>query len=184
MEFPILQTERLILREWQVSDALDLYNIFMNDSVLQYTGIPVFSSDNDALRRIENSRIYFHEKIRGITWGAYDCESGKVIGDVELNFNAKHFRAELACSFAPKAWGKGFAFEAMKEIVRYAFDEFPLFKMNRLEAYVDPQNTSARKLIEKLGFKNEALLNEYYFERGKLVDQHIYGLVRKEWKVI
>ncbi len=179
MEFPILETERLILREWTDDDANSVLEIFGNESVVQYTADEPYE---DGMRRVIGSRVFFHEKNLGLTWGIFERKSGKVLGDIDFTYKDKRdFRVSLGCCFAPHAWGKGFASEALKEVIRYGFEDFPLFKVNRLEAGTDPRNFSAQKLLERLGFKNEALLRDYYFERGKFVDQHIYGLLRKDW---
>jgi ribosomal-protein-alanine N-acetyltransferase len=185
MDFPTLHTERLILREWQESDAAHIYEIFRHESVIQYTAVEPYTSPDDGLKRVEGSRIFFHEKNLGIVWGIFERESGKVLGDIDFTWKDKRdFRVQLGCCFAPLGWGKGFAFEAMKEVIRYAFEDFQLFKINRLEAGTDPRNISAQKLLEKLGFQQEALLHDYYFEHGKFVDQHIYGLLRYDWERI
>ena len=182
IEFPALQTERLILREWQDDDAENLVQIFGHESVVQYTSNDAYVSLADGMRRVEGSRNFFHEKNMGITWGIFEKETGKVLGDIDFTYTAKnHFRVILGCSFTPDAWGKGFASEALKEVIRYGFEDFPLFKINRLEADVDPRNTSAIKLLERVGFTNEALLRDYYFERGEFVSKHFFGLLRKDW---
>ena len=182
MEFPTLQTKRLILREWTDEDAENLLEIFGHESVVQYTSNDAYVTVADGIRRVEGSRYFFHEKNMGITWGIFEKVNGKVLGDIDFTYTAKdHFRVILGCSFKPDAWGKGYASEALKEVVRYGFEEFPLFKINRLEADVDPRNISAIKLLERVGFTNEALLRDYYFERGKFVDKHIFGLLREDW---
>ena len=182
MEFPILHTKRLILREWQDGDAANILEIFGHESVVQYTSVEPYKSHEDGMRRVEGSRIFFHEKNLGFTWGICERETGKALGDIDFTYKDKRdFRVQLGCCFAPHAWRKGFASEALEEVIRYGFEDFPLFKVNRLEAGTDPRNISAQKLLERLGFKNEALLHDYYFERGKFVDQHIYGLLRDDW---
>jgi ribosomal-protein-alanine N-acetyltransferase len=183
MEFPILQTKRLVLREWTDDDAENLCEIFGHESVVQYTSNDAYTSLEDGMRRVNGSRMFFHEKNMGITWGIFERESGKVLGDIDFTYTAKnHFRVILGCSFKPDAWGKGFASEALNEVIRYGFEDFWLFKINRVEADVDPRNTSAIKLLERVGFKNEALLREYYFERGKFVNKHFFGLLREDWE--
>ena len=182
MEFPTLQTERLILREWTDGDAENLYEIFRHESVVQYCPFEPYTSHEDGLKRVEGSRIFFHEKNLGFTWGICERETGKALGDIDFTYrDRRDFRVQLGCCFAPSGWGKGFATEALAEVIRYGFEDFPLFKINRLEAGTDPRNTSARKLLDKLGFREEALMRQYYFEHGKFVDQHIYGLLREDW---
>jgi ribosomal-protein-alanine N-acetyltransferase len=181
MEFPTLETDRLILRDWEKSDANDLYEIFRHDSVLQYTGSYQFKTIEDALKKIEAYNSYIDKEL-GLSWAVIDKVSSRAIGSIDYTYLKKHFRVDIGCCFTPSASGKGFGYEAMKEIIRYSFEDFTLFIINRIEAGTDPRNIPARKLLDKLGFKEEALLRDYYFERDKFVDQHIYGLLRKDWE--
>src|SRR5437879_6260757 len=104
MEFPLLQTERLILREWTDDDAENLVEIFGHESVVQYTSNDAYTCREDGMRRVNGSRIFFHEKKMGITWGIFDRESGKVLGDIDFTYKDKRdFRVQLGCCFAPHA---------------------------------------------------------------------------------
>jgi ribosomal-protein-alanine N-acetyltransferase len=183
MEFPTLETERLILREWTVEDVGNLYDIFRHESVVQYTSNDAYKSLEDAMRRVDGSRIYFHDQNMGITWGIFEKKTGKVLGDIDFTYKDKRdFRVQLGCCFAPHGWGKGFAAEALNEVIRFAFEDFPQFKINRLEADTDPRNIHAINLLERLGFINEALLQDYFFERGRFVDKNLFRLLRKDWE--
>src|SRR5579872_5477471 len=108
MQFPTLETERLILREWTDNDAENLIEIFRHESVVQYTSVEPYKTHEDGMRRVEGSRIFFHERNMGLTWGIFERESGKVVGDIDFTYKDKRdFRVQLGCCFAPYAWGKG-----------------------------------------------------------------------------
>src|SRR5882724_9448351 len=121
MEFPTLQTERLILREWTDDDAENLIEIFRHESVVQYTGSFPFNSIEDSTKKIAAYKYYI-EKELGLSWAVILRTNGKAIGSIDFTYERKHFRAEFGCSFMPNVWGKGFASEAMKEVLRYAFE--------------------------------------------------------------
>jgi len=158
MQFPILQTPRLILREWTDADAENILEIFRHESMVQYTPVDPYRSPEDGMRRVEGSRIFFDKK-QGITWGIFEREGGKVLGDIDFTYKDKRdFKAQLGCCFAPQAWGRGFAFEAMKEVIRYSFEDFPEFTLNRLEAGTDPGNT-----LRSNYSKNSDLKMKHYF---------------------
>jgi ribosomal-protein-alanine N-acetyltransferase len=183
MKFPTIQTDRLILREWTDDDAENLVAIFGHESVVQYTSNDAYISREDGMRRVKGSRIFFHEKNLGITWGIFEKESGKVLGDIDFTYKDKRdFRVQIGCCFGPHAWGKGYASEAMREVIRYGFEDFSLFPINRLEADTDPRNISAIKLLERVGFTNEGLFREYFFERGRFADKHLFGLLRRDYE--
>ena len=183
MDFPILKTERLLLREWTDNDYENIFQIRSHESVAKYTSEDPYQIIADSHWRVDGSRMYFHEKNMGITWGIFDKESGRVLGDIDFTYKDRaHFRIQLGCMFAPHAWGKGYATEAMKEVIRYGFEDFPQFKIHRMEADTDPRNASAIKLLENIGFRKEGLLLDYYFERGRFVDKLFFGLLRSDWE--
>jgi len=77
-----------------------------------------------------------------------------------------------------KHWGAGYMLEAMRGLVRFAFEEMQL---RRLEAEIDPRNAASAKLLERLGFVREGLLRQRWDLKGEVTDSGLYGLLRAEW---
>ena len=74
---------------------------------------------------------------------------------------------------------KGVSYEATKQILDYAFDELGLEKV---WLCVDDLNLPAKKLYEKIGFKQEGLLRKDIYFKNKMIDRCMYGIVKDEWK--
>jgi ribosomal-protein-alanine N-acetyltransferase len=71
--------------------------------------------------------------------------------------------------------------EALSAIIDFGFGEMEL---NRLEAVVMPENTASIKMLEKLGFRKEGLLEEYEKWGSKgFVDLCMFAMLRKAWSV-
>ena len=69
--------------------------------------------------------------------------------------------------------------EALSAIIDFGFGEIEL---NRLEAVVMPENTASIKMLEKLGFRKEGLLEEYEKWGSKgFVDLCMFAMLRKVW---
>ncbi len=58
-------------------------------------------------------------------------------------------------------WGKGYATEATKRLLKFAFEETPL---EELVATIDPQNTASRRVLEKCGLVHEGIRRAYAVE--------------------
>ena len=58
---------------------------------------------------------------------------------------------------------------------------FEAMDLNRMEAFIDPQNTASRKLVERAGFHHEACLPQRYCYDGIASDAMLYGLLRKDY---
>jgi ribosomal-protein-alanine N-acetyltransferase len=177
--FPILETERLILREWEESDADALFQLFSREEVVRYTPISVHTDPARSLATVKRFRARFHEQQQGMVWAITRKDTGEVIGETGINEWVKdHFRIAIGYSLNPNHWGNGFATEAVGRIITYAFDDFPLFSVNRIEAQTDPANHASIRVLEKLGFTREAYLRQAEFEKGRPVDTLMFAKLR------
>ena len=73
---------------------------------------------------------------------------------------------------------KGISYEATKQLIDKAFQEFGLEKV---WLCVDADNFPARKLYEKVGFRQEGTLKKDIFFKGQMVDRCMYGIIKEEW---
>jgi RimJ/RimL family protein N-acetyltransferase len=77
------------------------------------------------------------------------------------------------------AWGKGYATEAVRAMLHWAYDTLDL---NRVEAELDTRNAASARVLEKLGFEREGLRREDCVVSGEVSDSWIYGLLKRDWK--
>jgi ribosomal-protein-alanine N-acetyltransferase len=66
-------------------------------------------------------------------------------------------------------------------VVRYGFERFERFPLNRIEAVTDPENDASRRVLLKVGFTFEGLLRQHRFEKGRFVDECCYSLLRRDF---
>jgi len=85
--------------------------------------------------------------------------------------------AELGYWLSESYWGQGYASEALKAIVAYAFQTF---NYHRLEAYHFGWNPASGRVLEKAGFRLEGCLRERFRKNGAYTDGFMYGLLREE----
>ena len=78
-----------------------------------------------------------------------------------------------------KQWGKGYGYEVMQLVLRFAFDELNL---HRVQLTVFCYNERAIALYEKLGFQREGVHREHLQRDGKRYDMYLYGLLCSEWE--
>lgn len=93
--FPILETERLTLRQITQEDASNLLTYLSDEDVMKYYGLEPFKSIDDALDEISWYKSIF-EKGTGIRWGISLKGQEEIIGSCGfLNRSSQHYRAEL-----------------------------------------------------------------------------------------
>jgi len=100
-----------------------------------------------------------------------------IAGLIKLNY--KHRNAQFYITLGEKSeWGKGYAKEALEKVLRFAFLELGLEKVY---LYTLSNNEKARKLFEKTGFKQEALMKKHYFIHGKYHDLYQHAIMMHEF---
>jgi RimJ/RimL family protein N-acetyltransferase len=90
------------------------------------------------------------------------------------------FSAEIGFWIGEPYWNKGIATKAVKSIVDYAFNKI---SFNRLFAGVFEYNTASMKVLERAGFVKEAVFEEGVYKNGKFVNEHCFGLIKKNYIV-
>ncbi len=177
LPFPVLKTERLLLRQVNVNDAEALLALRSNDEVMKYIPRPYLKNKEDALELI----AMFDDKIEngiGINWGiTFLDKPEEIIGIIgHYRMKPEHYRAEVGYMLFPEYNGKGIVSEALEKVVDYGFNDM---KLHSIEAILDPENKGSERVLLKNGFVKEGHLleNEYY--EGRFLDSMIYSKLNK-----
>ena len=178
----IFETERLILRPWDETDAESLYEYAKDDRVGPAAGWPPHTS-------VENSR----EVIKNVlsapeTYAVCLKEDNKAIGSIGLmigksgNLELPENEGEIGYWIGVPFWGRGLIPEAVREIIRHAFADLNLETL--WCGYFDG-NEKSRRVQEKCGFTYHHTNKDIYW---KLMDvirtEHITRLTKDEWRKI
>src|SRR5688500_6364358 len=93
--FPLLETERLILRQPAAGDAPDVFRIFGDPRVMRYIGKPTLQSLDEAAAKVQLYRQAFEERT-GIRWAILRRVDGRYLGSCGFwRLFREHFRAEI-----------------------------------------------------------------------------------------
>lgn len=173
--FPIIETERLILREIREDDLDRIYEIFSNMMVTQFYGQEPITTKDQALGFISHFKNLHLEK-KGIRWGIERRNIKGLIGTIGFHlWSPKHLRAEIGYEILPDYWGKGYAKESILNCISYGFNEM---KLHRIGAVVFVENQNSNKLLEKIGFEKEGILKDYMYQNGQFYDTYAYSLLK------
>jgi len=173
--FPVLDTERLMLRELKINDAQAILNCFSNSDVLRHYGQNPLTSLDQVKHIINNFSKNYDEK-RGIKWGIELKGQEGIIGTIGFQeWSTEHRRAEISYALFPESWGKGYAIEAVNRVISFGFQEMDLV---RIGAIVFTENDASNKLLTKVGFEKEGILKKYMHQNQVPYDTYIYSLIR------
>lgn len=94
-----------------------------------------------------------------------------------LNIDFKNKKAEYYITLGEKQYkGKGIAYKASIDIIKYAFDELNL---NKIYLYTETENKVAQKLFDKLGFIREGILRQDLIINNEKKDRYLYAIFNK-----
>jgi RimJ/RimL family protein N-acetyltransferase len=114
-------------------------------------------------------------------FGIRTLEDDRLIGEVGLDgVSASNGDTYVGISIGERQdWGKGYGTDAMRLILRYAFNELNL---RRVSLTVFEYNPRGIRSYEKAGFKEEGRLREFLHRDGRRWDMVFMGVLREEWQ--
>lgn len=153
LKYMYLETERLILRKLEETDAERLFLLDSNPEVMKYIGVPPVSDLSESQKIIGNIRQqYFDHGIGRLA--VIEKESGLLIGWSGLKLLTQETNGyknvyELGYRFLPEYWGKGYASESVRASLDFGFNEL---KTDVIYAYAHSEHRSSQHILEKSGF--------------------------------
>lgn len=177
-----LFTNRLIIRRFQSSDWQDLYEYLSKEIVVKYEPYDVFNVEQcrqEAINRSQNDAF----------WAVCLRENNKLIGNLyfEQQEPKEFLTWEIGYVFNPEYYSKGYATEASKRIMQYAFEEL---NAHRIIGRCNPENSPSWKLMERLSMRREGHFKKpAFFKRsidGEPIwhDAYQYSILAEEFRTI
>jgi RimJ/RimL family protein N-acetyltransferase len=172
MQIPKIITKRLIMRGFQEED-LDAYADMCGDGeVMRYIATGKTLSRDESWRNM--AMILGHWQLRGYgMWAIEERRSGEMLGRVGCWQPEGWIGLEIGWTMRRPFWGQGFATEAARVAMEYAFEEL---QQTHVISLIRPDNMASRRVAEKLG---EKLKGTMEFLGSEAV---IYGISREVWE--
>jgi len=176
--FPVLFTERLLLREFTMEDIPAVFMIFSREDVNIWTETDTMRTIEEAETRVKSRMNLFNERM-GIRWAVTLRENPQdVIGSCGYFTVRRGTKTvETGYDLHPDYWNKGLMTEALREMVRFSFGSGSMVPVHRMEALVIPENIPSIRVLEKLGFEREGRRREFGFWKGRYQDVDLYALL-------
>jgi RimJ/RimL family protein N-acetyltransferase len=174
-EIPTLETARLRLRPYNESDIAELLPLIGTREIAATTGrIPYPYTEKDARQFIADCQSGTEVRL-AISVRIDGC----MIGGIGLRLFEQHQHAELGYWLGTAYWGKGYATEAGREMLRYGFESL---RLHRIFATHFIHNPASGRILVKLGMRHEGCQRQHIRKWDQFVDLELYGILRKEWE--
>ncbi len=165
-----------IIREWRIEDADDLSKILNNRNILNNLrdGIPYPYTKKDAEEFI--TAMLAADKTK--TFAFAITADDRVVGSIGIfRCDNIHFRtAEMGYYIGEPYWGNGIGTSAVMQICSYVLDKTDIIRI-----FAEPfaYNKASCRVLEKAGFQFEGVLRNNAVKDGKVLDMHMYSLIRQ-----
>lgn len=144
---PVLETSRLLLREFVSEDADALSLVLSDPETMRYYPAPLDRTEVEAW--IERNRRRYANDGHGL-WAMILKSSGEMIGDCGITMQEVEgvFYREIGYHVRRDLWGQGLAAEAARACRDYGFDHL---HADQLISIIRPDNLPSRRVAEKNG---------------------------------
>jgi RimJ/RimL family protein N-acetyltransferase len=175
---PILETKRLILRPFKLSDSETVEELAGDKHIASTTlNVPHPYPKGGALEWIATHETKYLEG-KGVVYAITLKKSGELIGCISLAIMVEHNQAELGYWVGVPYWNQGYCTEAGKAILEYGFDTREL---NRIHACYISRNPASGRVMEKLGMSHEGTRRQHVMKWGVYEDLELKGMLRSDW---
>lgn len=182
MDFPEINTDRLVLREIGFEDQDGIFEIFSNENVVKYYDLEAFSERKQSLKLIEFFKSRYESSV-GIRWGIVLKGNKKCIGTCGFNsWSMPMHSGVIGYDLNSQYWGKGIVTEAVNSILSLAYSGgLSCGVLNRIQADTVPGNIASEKVLQKLGFREEGIRRQSGYWKGKYHDLKCFSLLKEEF---
>lgn len=179
MKRPKLETEKLILRSFKLSDA-GRVRALAGDRMIadKMLNVPHPYEEGMAEEWISTHESKFG-KGESIHFAIILKFKKELIGAIGLNIDKSNNKAELGYWIGKNYWNKGFCTEAAKAVLDYGFEQLNL---NKIKASHFAGNPASGKVMCKIGMKKEGYRKEHVIKLDKYVDLVSYAILKREWR--
>jgi ribosomal-protein-alanine N-acetyltransferase len=179
MQQTTLETKRLVLRPFKLSDAPRVQLLAGDRAIADTTlNIPHPYKDGDAEQWIGTHKPKY-EKGKLANFAIILKRTNELIGAVGLVINNRFNHAEMGYWIAKDHWNQGYCTEAAKRVLEYGFT---VKKLNKIFASYMKRNPSSGRIMKKIGMKKEGELREHVLKWDKYEDLILYGITLTEWQ--
>lgn len=177
-----LETKRLILRPWLITDAEDLYKYAKDSNIGLVAGwIPHTSVENS--KEVINNILAVDE-----TYAVCLKQDNKAIGSIGLmignssNLKLPNNEGEIGYWIGVPFWGQGLIPEATNELLRHGFEDL---KLKKIWCGYFEGNIKSKRVQEKCGFIYHHTNKDIYWKMtNDIRTEHINCITREDWRCL
>jgi ribosomal-protein-alanine N-acetyltransferase len=175
----VIQTERLMLREFTMDDAEAMYQNWAKDAEVTKFLRWQPHANLDVTRELLRQWVSSYEDPSYYSWLIVLKDENVPIGSIGIfDVSEMDESAEIGYCMGKNWWGKGLMTEALKAVIQFGFEEVGF---NRLEAFYNINNPASGRVMQKAGVKLEGIAKQKYSTNLGFYDCNMYSILKQEY---
>ncbi|QCR32376.1 GNAT family N-acetyltransferase [Lysinibacillus sp. SGAir0095] len=168
----LLESERLLIRQFTMDDVEEVYEYTSNPVVMKYIPEGVMTEEETKKFILENIEVKTEK------YAVILKEENRLIGHIAFFRYFGEHTYEIGWVFNPEYYNRGFATEAADTILNYGFRKL---KLHRIIATCQPENIPSYRIMEKIGMRREGYFKKCIPHELEWWDEYYYAILAEEW---
>lgn len=178
-QFPHIVADDLTLRKIVDSDLDNIFEIYSNEKLFQYSPVMLKKNKNTVANMIGHFERDFHKGKSLFLGICLNSEPKNIVGIAEI-FDYSHEANMITIGYRlnDRFWNKGIATKTVKVMIDYLFNDIGI---NRIHAFVMPENIKSQNVLQRNGFAQDGVIRQGYVWKGQgVVDLILYSLLKSD----
>jgi len=178
-QFPHIVADEITLRKIVASDLDNLFEIYSNEKLFQYSPVMFKKNKDTVANMIGHFERDFHKRKEIFLGICLNSEPNDIVGVAEIfDYSPEVNMITIGYRLNDGFWGKGIATKAVKAITDYLFNDIGI---NRIQAFVMPENIKSQNVLQRNGFVKEGIIRQGTVWKGKgVVDLILYSILKSD----
>lgn len=178
-QFPHIVADEITLRKIVDDDLDSLFEIYSNEKLFKYSPVMLKKNKDTVANMIGHFERDFNKKKEIFLGICLNSELNNIVGVAEI-FDYSHEVNMITIGYRlnDRVWGKGIATKTVKAMTDYLFNDI---EINRIQAFVMPENIKSQKVLQRNSFVKEGIIRQGYVWKGQgVVDLILFSLLKSD----
>lgn len=178
-QFPHIVGDEITLRKIVPSDLDSLFEIYSNEKLFKYSPVMLKKNKDTVANMIGHFERDFNKRKEIFLGICLNCELNNIVGTAEIfDYSQDVNMITIGYRLNDRFWGKGIAAKAVKAMTDYLFNDIDI---NRIQAFVMPENIKSQNVLQRNGFIKEGIIRQGSVWKGQgVVDLILYSLLKSD----
>ena len=179
-QFPNIITDEITLRKIIPSDLDSLFEIYSNEKLFLHSPVMLKKNKDTVANMIGHFERDYNKKKEIFLGISMNSDPENIVGVAEIfDYNREVNMITIGYRINDRFLGRGIATKTVKAMVEYLFNDIGI---NRIQAFVMPENTKSLNVLRRNNFVEEGTVRQGYVWKGKgVVDLVLFSMIKSDY---